>query len=168
LQISSIGGQIAFPGLGIYNATKFGLEAISQALAGELAPHGIIKVTIVEPGGMRTDWAGRSMAYTEPRETYTETVGPLRQMLRQAAGSAVNSGLSDPRRVATALIAVVESDDPPLRLPLGSDALEGIRRKLAHQQAELDRWAELSRSTDFTAASRTGTTSRRRACEAAS
>ncbi|MDG4823186.1 SDR family NAD(P)-dependent oxidoreductase [Asanoa sp. WMMD1127] len=145
LQFSSIGGRVGgTPGIAPYQAAKFGVEGFSLVLGAELAPFGV-KVTIVEPGGFRTDWAGASMGMDDGGPEYAETVGFMARYRAESAGQAPG----DPARAARVLIDVVELDDPPQRLPLGSDALglaEEHNRALAD---ELARWADVSRSTDF-------------------
>jgi NAD(P)-dependent dehydrogenase (short-subunit alcohol dehydrogenase family) len=142
IQISTVGGRRAFPGLAAYNSAKFGLEGFSEALAGEVAHLGI-KVTIVEPGGFRTDWAGSSMNVFEPGADYQATVGHMIGMLR--AGD--HSG-GDPAKAAGVIHQLVDLDRPPLRLPLGSDAVQVIREGDEAKRAEMERWQELSSSTD--------------------
>jgi NAD(P)-dependent dehydrogenase (short-subunit alcohol dehydrogenase family) len=145
VQISSIGGRVGgSPGIAAYQAAKFAVAGFSEALAAEVAPLGI-KVTIVEPGAFRTDWAGSSMAIAQVGPDYEATVGAINQ--RRAGFDRVAPG--DPARAAQAIIEVVGVDDPPRRLPLGSDALGFAIAKGREQIAEADRWAELSRSTDF-------------------
>ncbi len=126
LNISSMAGFIGFPGVAYYNASKFAVEGLSEALAKEVEPLGI-KVTIVEPGPFRTDWAGRSLI--TPRKAiadYTDTAGARRKGI--AGGSGKQAG--DPVRAAAAMLKVVESPNPPLRLLLGRIALNNARGKL--------------------------------------
>jgi NAD(P)-dependent dehydrogenase (short-subunit alcohol dehydrogenase family) len=145
VNITSMGGLTAFPGVGIYNASKFALEGISEALAKEVAPLGI-KVTIVEPGSFRTDWAGRSMLHAEQTiGDYAETAGAFRRALAQRNGKQPG----DPRKAADAIILAVESDDPPLHLLLGHDALQHVGLKLGTLQAEILKWAPVSSGTNF-------------------
>lgn len=145
INITSMGGLTAFPGVGIYNGSKFALEGISEALAKEVKPLGI-KVTIVEPGSFRTDWAGRSMVHAEePIADYEQTAGAFRQSLAQRNG---RQG-GDPRKAAAAIILVTEANEPPLRLLLGPDALRFVGEKLGVQQAEILKWASVSAATNF-------------------
>jgi short-subunit dehydrogenase len=147
VNITSMGGLATFPGVGIYNGSKFALEGISEALAKEVKPLGI-KVTIVEPGSFRTDWAGRSMAHTANQiADYEETVGAFRQSLVQRNGKQAG----DPHKAALAIIKAVESDEPPLHLLLGHDALNFVGAKLGALQAEILKWAPVSASTNFDA-----------------
>jgi len=145
VNITSMGGLTAFPGVGIYNGSKFALEGISEALAKEVKPLGI-KVTIVEPGSFRTDWAGRSMVHVErPIADYEETAGLFRRALAQRNGRQPG----DPRKAARAIIQAVEAETPPLHLLLGTDALRLVGEKLGALETEIMRWAPVSVSTDF-------------------
>jgi NAD(P)-dependent dehydrogenase (short-subunit alcohol dehydrogenase family) len=145
VQISSIGGRVGgSPGIAAYQASKFAVAGFSEALAAEVAPLGI-EVTIVEPGAFRTDWAGSSMAIAPVGPDYEATVGAINY--RRAGFD--RSAPGDPARAARAIIEVVEIDDPPRRLLLGSDALTIAIAKSYEQIAEAERWADLSRSTDF-------------------
>ncbi len=145
VNISSQAGFIGFEGSGYYAATKHAVEGLSDSLSREVAPLGI-KVTCVEPGPFRTDWAGRSLQQRRPMiADYQGTVGARLQM------TASNSGKQpgDPVRAAEAIVKAVEADDPPKHLVLGSIALEGIRNKLKETQVEIEAWAETSRSADY-------------------
>ncbi|GHO64427.1 short-chain dehydrogenase/reductase [Ktedonobacter sp. SOSP1-52] len=144
VQISSLGGLAGFAGNSAYSASKFALEGWSEVISRELAPFGI-KVTIVEPGGFRTEWAGRSMIKAAPLAAYDVVMTERREGMEQANGRQPG----DPARAAQAIIAVVESEHPPLRLPLGTDAVTIIRQHLQQQLSDLDRWESLSCSTDF-------------------
>ncbi|HPG88627.1 MAG TPA: oxidoreductase [Hyphomicrobium sp.] len=145
VNITSMGGLAAFPGVGIYNGSKYALEGISQALAKEVQPLGI-KVTIVEPGSFRTDWAGRSMVHVETKiADYEATAGTFRKSLAQRNGKQAG----DPRKAAEAIIAAVEAEQPPLHLLLGPDALRLVGEKLGALQSEILKWAPLSGSTNF-------------------
>jgi NAD(P)-dependent dehydrogenase (short-subunit alcohol dehydrogenase family) len=145
VNIASIGGIRAFPGVGWYNATKFAVVGLSEALALEVAPLGI-KVTVVEPSGFRTDWAGRS-ANEAPVEIpdYAETAGANRRTIRNASGKQPG----DPVRAAAAIIAAVEAPEPPLHLLLGKAALKGARWKLDLLKSNFDAWAETTEGADF-------------------
>ncbi|MEK3685466.1 oxidoreductase [Paenibacillus sp. FSL R10-2736] len=146
LQISSIGGRAGAPGLAAYQSAKWGVEGFSEVLAKEAAPLGI-KVTIVEPGGFRTDWAGPSMSHVEPGEPYKDTVGQLLKHVRSRTGQEPG----DPARAAQAMLAIVEEAHPPLRLLLGSDAV-GMAKEIDQAKlAETLRWEALSTSADFAA-----------------
>lgn len=116
IQISSVGGRLVRPGLAAYQSAKWAVTGFSGVLAQEVAPLGI-KVTVLEPGGMRTDWAGSSMRVDPVRDEYAATVGAAAAMSRSA-----NLGASDPDKVAALLLEVVETADPPARLLVGPDA----------------------------------------------
>jgi NAD(P)-dependent dehydrogenase (short-subunit alcohol dehydrogenase family) len=145
VNIASIGGLRAFPAVGYYNATKFAVVGLSEALALETAPFGV-KVTIVEPSGFRTDWAGRS-ANEAPNEIadYAETAGANRRTLRKASGHQPG----DPKRAAAAIIAAVEAEQPPLHLLLGKGALKGARWKLEMLKEQIDAWEPTTVGADF-------------------
>lgn len=145
LNLSSVGGFIAFPSSGYYTATKFALEAFSEALAAE-AGHFGVKVTIVEPGAFRTDFNGRSLAVGENRlaELYPSTDGFL-GWLRDNDGKQPG----DPRKAAQAMIKVVESENPPLRLPLGEDSILAIEAELENVKKDIALWREVGVETTF-------------------
>jgi len=148
INVSSVGGYAGYPGWGVYGATKFAVEGISEALAGEVAPLGI-KVTVVEPGFFRTDFLDESSLVRTAQhiDDYSESVGNTR-----AHAADVNHGQrGDPRKLASAFIALVNAKNPPLRLPLGSDTVERIEAKNAFVARELAEWRTLATSTDFTA-----------------
>lgn len=144
LNISSMGGFVGVLGSGIYCASKFAVEGISEAMATEVAPLGI-KVTIIEPGQFRTDFAGRSINMASPIEAYAETVGKRRQAVAEVDGKQPG----DPVLAAKAMIEVVKSSTPPLRLALGADAVKVIRTKLDSVTQELKKWEDISVSTAF-------------------
>ena len=147
INISSVGGYAGYPGWGVYGATKFAVEGLTEALAGEVAPLGI-KVTVVEPGFFRTDFLDEtSLARTAQHiDDYSASVGNTR-----AHAADVNHGQrGDPRKLASAFIALVNAENPPLRLPLGSDTVERIEAKNAFVARELAEWRTLATSTDFT------------------
>ncbi|WP_176053382.1 oxidoreductase [Paraburkholderia caribensis] len=145
VNISSVGGILAFPALSFYNATKFAVEAISESLSQELAPLGI-KVLVVEPGPFRTDWAGRS-ANQAPQtiDAYTATAAARTEMIRGYSGKQPG----DPVRAADAIVKAVESENPPLRLLLGKAALANAGLKIDALKRDFDGWAELSKSADY-------------------
>lgn len=143
--MSSVGGVAANPGHAVYPTSKFALEGFSEALAGEVAPFGI-RVTIVEPGPFRTDFAGRSMAMSTPLDVYAGTPArAARDRFRDLDG--VQPG--DPARGAAAIVETVHDPDAPLRLPLGAQAVDRIRDKLERQLADLDAVAARSLSTAY-------------------
>jgi NAD(P)-dependent dehydrogenase (short-subunit alcohol dehydrogenase family) len=145
VNISSIGGLRSFPTLAYYNATKYAVEGFSEALAIEVEPLGI-KVTIVEPSGFRTDWAGRSAAESTNRiADYAPTAGKNLENLRGYSGKQPG----DPARAAAAIIAAVESPHPPLRLLLGKAALKGARIKLDMLQKDFDAWEKTTVEADY-------------------
>lgn len=145
LNISSIGGLVAFPALGFYNATKFAVTAYSEALAKETAHLGI-KVTTIAPSGFRTDWAGRSAKDSAITiDDYAPTAGANQNTVRGYSGSQKG----DPVRAAKAMVKVVESEDPPLLLLLGSAALKNAKNKLAALQRDFDGWEEVTKGADF-------------------
>jgi NAD(P)-dependent dehydrogenase (short-subunit alcohol dehydrogenase family) len=145
INISSVSGLVGWPSLGIYSASKFALEGICETLAQEVAPLGI-QVILVEPGGFRTDFAGRSRAESERRiEDYEASVGANREILRLHAGHEPG----DPAKAAQAILKIADAPRPPLRLLLGADALGYAKRKFQQQAAETEAWTTLSESTDF-------------------
>ena len=144
VQMSSFGGQVAYPGFGAYCATKFALEGFSEALAPEVAPFGV-KVIIVEPGAFRTGFSGGALVQSKEMPEYAETVGPTREMITGINGTQPG----DPAKAARAIVAALDAEDAPLRLPLGADAVEGIRGKLDSVRAEVDRWEDVARSTAY-------------------
>jgi NAD(P)-dependent dehydrogenase (short-subunit alcohol dehydrogenase family) len=145
VNLSSIGGIQAYSALSFYNATKFAVEALSEALQQEVAPLGI-KVLIVEPSGFRTDWAGRS-AEQSPNSIvdYDQSVGSRIEGLRAYSGNQAG----DPEQAAKAIIMAVEHPETPLRLLLGKAALSDARRKLEHMKSDFDAWAEVTEAADF-------------------
>jgi NAD(P)-dependent dehydrogenase (short-subunit alcohol dehydrogenase family) len=145
VNVSSIGGLRAFPAVGYYNATKFAVVGLSESLSLEVEPLGI-KVTIVEPSGFRTDWAGRS-ANDAPTEIadYAETAGKNRRTIRGYSGAQ----RGDPARAAEAIIKAVESKSPPLNLLLGKAALKGARWKLDRLKQDFDAWEATTVGADF-------------------
>jgi NAD(P)-dependent dehydrogenase (short-subunit alcohol dehydrogenase family) len=145
LNIASIGGLRSFPGVGFYNATKYAVDGLSESLSKEVAPLGI-KVTIVAPSGFRTDWAGRSANDSKiVIEDYATTAGKNKGDIRGFSGNQPG----DPVRAAKAMIQVVESENPPLRLLLGVAALKGARIKLDELKHDFDTWAEVTEGADF-------------------
>jgi NAD(P)-dependent dehydrogenase (short-subunit alcohol dehydrogenase family) len=141
LQISSIGGRAGSPGLAAYQSAKWAVEGYSEVLAKEVQPLGI-KVTIVEPGGFRTDWAGSSMSVVQPGEAYRESIGAFlafRELVKP---------IGDPKKAALAILKIAGLETPPLRLLLGTDAvvIAGMVNKA--QAAGDAQWKDLSLSTD--------------------
>ena len=145
VQMSSMGGISANPGHAVYATSKFALEGASEALAGEVAPFGI-RVTIVEPGPFRTEYAGRSMRPSSPMDAYAGTPArATRDRFRDQDGVQPN----DPAKGAAAIIATVRAPHAPLRLPLGKEAVARIRGKLERQLADLATTEALSVSTAY-------------------
>jgi NAD(P)-dependent dehydrogenase (short-subunit alcohol dehydrogenase family) len=145
INIGSVGGFATAPGVGLYGATKFALEGLSEALRGELAPLGI-NVTVVEPGGFRTDFLDSSSLQIEPTviADYAASAGATRETI--VTYNHVQRG--DPARAAAAIVDVTEIDEPPLRLQLGADSIERIEAKLDVVRRELDQWRSVALSTD--------------------
>jgi NAD(P)-dependent dehydrogenase (short-subunit alcohol dehydrogenase family) len=153
INISSIAGLAAFPSLGDYCATKFAVEGLSECLALEVGPLGI-RVTLVEPSGFRTDWAGRSANETRAEiSDYDATAGAVRRALRDLSGKQPG----DPVRAANAIIRAVETPDPPLHLLLGRDALQMARAKLEALRGVFDAWEKVTVGADFPAGEPTKT-----------
>jgi NAD(P)-dependent dehydrogenase (short-subunit alcohol dehydrogenase family) len=146
INFSSLGGYRASAGWGVYCSTKFAVEGITEALYDELSPLGI-HATVVEPGFFRTDFMdNRSLLKTRAQiADYSETVGNTRIF----AVERNHRQPGDPEKLAQALLQLVNAADPPLRLPLGKDALERIAQKNAFVSQETARWSSLSASTDF-------------------
>jgi NAD(P)-dependent dehydrogenase (short-subunit alcohol dehydrogenase family) len=145
LNLSSISGLIGNQGGGYYNATKFAVEGLSEALAAELAPLGI-KVTIIEPGPFRTGFLGRSGVMSALRiADYDSTAGNNRKYFTENDGKQ----RGDPLRAAHAMMQVVESPKPPLRLLLGVSALQRVRAKLESWQREIAEWEPVTVGADF-------------------
>ncbi|GAB3958956.1 SDR family NAD(P)-dependent oxidoreductase [Actinoallomurus acanthiterrae] len=145
VQVSSVGGRVGgSPGAAAYQASKFAVEGFSEVLNNEVKPLGI-KVTIVEPGAFRTDWAGSSMILAPVGPDYEQTVGAMNR--RRAGLDRTSPG--DPERAGQVIVDVIDLDEPPLRLLLGSDAVAAADRSSQERAAEAARWAEVSRSTDF-------------------
>ena len=145
LNIASIGGLRAFPGVGFYNATKFAVDGFSESLSKEVGPLGI-KVTIIAPSGFRTDWAGRSAKNSETTiQDYADTAGKNKGDIRGYSGNQPG----DPIRAAKAMIQVTETENPPLRLLLGEAALKGARMKLDELKKDFDTWEAVTVGADF-------------------
>ena len=147
LNITSIGGLKTFPGVGVYNASKFALEAIGESLSQQVGPLGI-KVTNIEPSGFRTKWAGESATFAETKiEDYQPTVGENLRSIQGYSGRQPG----DPVRAAKAMYDVVQLAHPPLHLPLGKAAVKGAREKFAGLVKELEQYAEVGDAADFPA-----------------
>ena len=146
VNISSIGGLVTYAGVGYYHMVKYGIEAMSDTLAKEVAPLGV-GVTVVAPGAFRTDFRGpTSIKQSAKRiEDYAETAGKSREGTQ--AGHRKQAG--DPARGARAIIAAVEAEHPPVHLLIGGDALDQFRAKLDAMRQETDAWEAVTRGTDF-------------------
>jgi NAD(P)-dependent dehydrogenase (short-subunit alcohol dehydrogenase family) len=144
VQMSSMGGQTAPPGLGAYCAAKFALEGISESLAAEVAPFGV-RVLIVEPGAFRTSFGGSAMHRSRELDAYAASTGDTRAAINSMDGT--QSG--DPAKAAAAIVRAVGDSDAPLRLALGADAVEAIRAHHDSVAADLAAWEDVSRDTAF-------------------
>lgn len=145
VNISSVGGLVGAASSGYYNATKFALEGLSEALAQEVRPLGI-RVTVIEPGPFRTDWAGRSLKTARnPIAAYADTAGARRKQIAGYSGKQAG----DPVRAADIIIKVVEADDPPHNLVLGKNGLERVRAKLSALMQSIDDWEDVTLSADY-------------------
>jgi len=144
IQVSSIGGRLATAGLSAYQAAKWAVGGFSEVLAKEVGPLGV-KVTVLEPGGMRTDWAGSSMRVAPVSEPYRQTVGVMARV-HDDIGS--GSALGDPAKVAQVVLEVAAMDDPPLRLILGSEAYAYATAAAKARAGSDAAWHKLTISTD--------------------
>jgi NAD(P)-dependent dehydrogenase (short-subunit alcohol dehydrogenase family) len=142
VNISSLGGQLSYPGFGAYSASKFALEGFSEALAAEVAPLGI-KVLIVEPGQFRTDLAGSAMKYMPEIPAYKDTVGPTRNF----AASMHGTQEGDPIKAAAAIDKALSAENTPLRLQLGEDAVNAIRQHSESLLKDLSAWEQVAVNT---------------------
>jgi NAD(P)-dependent dehydrogenase (short-subunit alcohol dehydrogenase family) len=141
VQISSMGGQMSFAGFAAYSATKFALEGMSEALADEVRPLGI-KVLIIEPGAFRTGLFGNHSA-SAPITDYAGTAGQTRHMIETTAGTQPG----DPAKAAAVILTALDAPSPPLRLPLGDDAVDAILSHLDSTRADITTWEKLARDT---------------------
>jgi len=145
IQFSSIGGRVGgTPGMGAYQAAKFAVEGFSEVLSTEVKPLGI-RVTIIEPGGFRTDWGGSSMRTPPVSEDYDLTVGAMNRY----RAATVSQWPGDPARAAKIITDIVRLDEPPLRLLLDAGAVELAEEASKARAAEAEKWADVSRSADF-------------------
>lgn len=146
LNVSSVGGVRSFPAVSWYNASKFAVEGLSEAISQEVAPLGI-RVVLVEPSSFATDWAGNSAAEVAPHDViadYAQTAGVQRQTFRSGTGNEPG----DPARAAVAIVDVAAEDTPPLRLPLGNFAYDGLLEHLDDVRADVAHREKVSRSAD--------------------
>lgn len=145
VNITSMVGLAALPGIAYYCGSKFALEGITEALAQEVKQFGI-QVTAVAPGSFRTDWAGRSMVRANRHiADYDALFDPIRQA--REAKSGLQAG--DPAKAAQILLEMIDADRAPLHMLLGSDALQLIRSRIDRLGAEIDQWAELSQTSEY-------------------
>jgi NAD(P)-dependent dehydrogenase (short-subunit alcohol dehydrogenase family) len=144
VNMSSMTGLVANPPNAYYSSTKFALEAVTEALATEVRPLGI-KVTAIEPGAFRTDWATRSMKESATPITDYADVAARKDLIKQFADHLPGN----PRKVAEAVLMVTELDDPPLRLLLGRDVLKAMRDKIATTSASIEEWKSVTKDVNF-------------------
>lgn len=146
LNVTSIAGLNGFPGIGIYNGSKFALEGIGEALAAEVKGLGVW-VTNIEPGPFRTDWAGRSATFTDSKiEDYKDSATKNMETIKAVSGTQVG----DPVKAVKAMYAVTKLPEPPVHLPLGEAAYNRVGIKLEEFKAEVQKFESLGRPTDFT------------------
>jgi NAD(P)-dependent dehydrogenase (short-subunit alcohol dehydrogenase family) len=138
IQVSSIGGVNAFPMVGLYHASKWGLEGFSQALAQEVAGFGI-KVTLVEPTGFSTDWSGPSAVQSEHNPAYAEFREQVQEMRRQRLGTP-----GDPAATGPAILKVVDAEEPPLRVFFGTGLLDQIKGEYGKRIATWEEWDDVA------------------------
>jgi NADP-dependent 3-hydroxy acid dehydrogenase YdfG len=146
IQISSVGGVVANPMISVYNASKFALEGFTEALAKETAAFNV-KFTIVQPGGFKTDIATKNLvtpSSTEDIAEYAAVVDAMKKFQEY-----LQNPPGDPNKAAAAVLQVIQSPNPPLRLPLGADSVHMIKEKLDQQLKEIQAWEQLAVSTNF-------------------
>lgn len=144
IQISSLGGRIGSVGLAAYQSAKWAVGGFSEVLAQEVSPFGI-KVSIIEPGGMRTDWAGSSMTIFPVSEPYEQTVGTFVKAIREHSGQQPG----DPAKIAKVITDLTDMEEPPLRLLMGSDAVAYAEAAQQARAASDAKWRHLSESISF-------------------
>ncbi|MGW2052578.1 oxidoreductase [Streptomyces sp. NPDC001840] len=150
VQISSSGGRMSTPGLAAYQSAKWAVAGFSEVLSRELAPLGV-RVTVIEPGGLRTDWAGSSMTIPEISEPYRGTVGAMAEMVRGMDGQQTG----DPAKAARVILGLPEMAEPPVHLLLGSDAYNYVTESDRARTESDAKWRELTESIDYDAPSTT-------------
>ncbi|NIZ00102.1 oxidoreductase [Thalassospira lucentensis] len=144
VNITSMGGMITMPGIAYYCGSKFALQGISEVMRAEMAPFGV-HVTAVCPGSFRTDWAGRSMVRTDRSiADYDALFEPIRQARLEKSGKQ----LGDPAKLADAVLELINDQNPPAQLLLGSDAYQLVSDKLTGMQDDIEKWKSLTVSTD--------------------
>lgn len=146
VQMTSVGGRISFAGVSAYSASKFALEGFSESLADEVAPFGIT-VLIVEPGAFRTGLHGGAMQMSAELPAYADVVGPVRASMRAFD----HSQPGDPAKAAAAIIAALDAESTPLRLPLGNDSIDAIIARADTDRADAAAWDTVIRGTDLDA-----------------
>lgn len=145
INITSMGGYITMPGIGYYCGSKSALEAISETLSKEVKDFGI-RVTAIAPGQFRTDWAGRSMIRTKRTiSDYDRLMDPIRKARQEKSGNQAG----DPAKAAQVLLRIIETENPPIHLLLGSDAFKFVQDKLEELTKEFGLWEMVTRSTNF-------------------
>ncbi|MCF3179876.1 SDR family NAD(P)-dependent oxidoreductase [Streptomyces polychromogenes] len=152
LQMSSIAGVTTYPNLGMYCASKWALEAMGETLAQEVAGFGI-KVTLIEAGEFRTDWSASSMVRATPKTAYDAVLAKRRHGL---SGAFAHLQPGDPRRAGAALLKLLEAEDPPLRVLLGTTAADRAPTALRERLSVWEQWAPLAPTTDFPSARHSG------------
>jgi len=140
-QVSSLSSRVSAPGLSAYQAAKWAIVGFSRGLAQEMAPFGV-KITVLEPGGMRTDWAGSSMTIPEPSPPYRAAIGAFADLVRGGSGREA----TDPRRVARLVRDLAGRDDAPVRLLLGADAVPMAQQAARELAASDEAWRDVSLS----------------------
>ncbi|MGO6968995.1 oxidoreductase [Rhizobium leguminosarum] len=144
VNVTSMGGMITMPGIAYYCGSKFALQGISEVMRAEMAPFGV-HVTTLCPGSFRTDWAGRSMVRTERSiADYDGLFDPIREARQAVSGKQ----LGDPAKLAAAVLELIESDNPPPQLLLGSDAVKHVSERIVRLQQEIEAWKSVTVSTD--------------------
>jgi NAD(P)-dependent dehydrogenase (short-subunit alcohol dehydrogenase family) len=144
VNVTSMGGMITMPGIGYYCGSKFALQGISEVMRSEMAPIGV-HVTTLCPGSFRTDWAGRSMVRTDRSIADYDA---LFDLIREARQAVSGKQLGNPGKLAAAVLDLIESDNPPPQLLLGSDAFKHVSDRIARLQQELEAWKSVTLSTD--------------------
>lgn len=144
VNVTSMGGMITMPGIAYYCGSKFALQGISEVMRLEMAPFGV-HVTTLCPGSFRTDWAGRSMVRTERSiADYDTLFDPIREARQAVSGKQ----LGNPQKLADAVLTLIESDNPPPQLLLGSDALKHVTARIERLTQEIGAWKGVTVSTD--------------------
>lgn len=142
-QITSIGGQRGVPTFSIYCSSKWAVEGFTEALSKELKPEWNIKLTCIEPGGFRTDWAGRSMDFGEKKHPAYDHIDA-----KDTMGKRNGTQVGDPVKGGRAFWDIAKLEDPPLRIVIGSDAYKGVMEKIEQYKELYPKYKELSNSTD--------------------